>query len=141
MPDSWRNILERAAANLSIDLDKRASAGLGRQPAGWPAQGRPASRPRSFAESRNLLARELEAISGHPPKERPGGPQMPAQRAKHPGSTPRPPITQTVRPPASDLQPAPVQTPTSGSGRALATLAVSVAIVALTVYAIFGLLY
>ncbi|MGO8952002.1 MAG: hypothetical protein ACLPWS_22850 [Rhodomicrobium sp.] len=141
MADSWRNILERAAANLSIDLDKKASAGLGRQPAGWPGQGRPASQPRTFVESRNLLARELDAISGQTPKERPGGPQMPARRAKNPGGAQRPPMTQAVRPPAPDLQPKPAQTPKSSSGRALAALAVSVAIVVLTVYAIFGLLH
>ena len=61
MSESWRNILERAAGNLSIDLDPC--------PAFGPSQARSrGSSPhlRSFIESRDLLARQLQMPAPQP---------------------------------------------------------------------------
>jgi hypothetical protein len=67
MGDSWRNILERAATNLAVDLDPAAPL---RQPE--PHLSSSLSRPavqsyRSFEESRAALERELAALSASIP--------------------------------------------------------------------------
>jgi hypothetical protein len=69
MAESWRNILERAADNLSIELDRRPAQPYGnpRPPMRRPRE--PAASLHSFAQSRDMLARELQAIS-EPPRER-----------------------------------------------------------------------
>jgi hypothetical protein len=133
MPDSWRNILERAAANLSIELDPNAQPVLKQQPAGWPAQRRHHSRPTPPRETRDMLAKELEAISK--PQER----RLPAsQRAKnYPVAVYRPPITQAVRQPA---KPSPQSAAAKSAARELAALSISVAIVVLAIYGFLFLL-
>jgi hypothetical protein len=86
MAESWRNILERAADNLSIDLDQRSAMPF---PNAQPLRRRPGPAPRnihSFAETRELLARELRALSGpqsaaRRPHPAPQPPQMAAQPA------------------------------------------------------------
>ncbi len=140
MPESWRDILERAAKNLSIDLEREARSGFSHQLAGWPAPARPAQR-HSFAESRELLARELEAIAGGPPNchsKRTGGL---ITRAVRPDSVSTPPLTEAIRPPvktaAKDAQAQPRR------GRALAVFVattVSVAVTLLTSYAFLTLM-
>ena len=62
MAESWRSILERAADNLSIELDQMAVPGFGHAPAASFTPRR-LSPQLSFAESRELLARELQAFS------------------------------------------------------------------------------
>ena len=139
MQDSWRNILERAGGNLSADLDRRPQHSLRHQPAGWPAQGRQGQQPVSFAESRDLLARELEAVMAPPARARTGQPSAPNPAA---AKSPRPAITQAVRPAMRETQAPPAQEAAPGRSvvRSLVPLAISVAIVALTGYAILSLL-
>ena len=57
MSESWRNILERAAGNLSIELDQMAAPAFSHASA-VSFRSRRLSPQLSFAESRELLARE-----------------------------------------------------------------------------------
>ncbi|MGO9546247.1 MAG: hypothetical protein ACLPPF_15815 [Rhodomicrobium sp.] len=142
MPDSWRNILERAASNLTIDLDQRPSSSLRQQPAAWPSPtpvpARPASNPRSFVESRDLLARELESISGQSLSNAPARGQTQSGRALVPVRAQRPSMNKAVKPATRKFSHAACAN--GGSLRSLTALAVSVAIVVLSVYGIFALL-
>jgi hypothetical protein len=134
MPDSWRDILERAAKNLSIDLDREANSGFRHQLAGWPAAKRQ-TRRHSFAESREMLALELEAIAGGPPRSR-----NKHAAAPQPARFSRPPITQAIKPPQPEGESAQAQ---PRWGRALAMFvatAVSAAVTVLTTYAFFILM-
>lgn len=75
MSESWRSILERAAENLSIDLDQMAAPALSHAQA--PTLGpRRLSPQLSFAESRERLARELQAFSPQPQKAPPAAPRV-----------------------------------------------------------------
>ncbi len=138
MPESWRNILERAASNLSIELDQKTGPGFKQQPAGWPAPRLPSQkRPNSPADNRDLLARELEAISTPSPVRRPREPK-PRERASGYPVTVSKALT-TVRQPA--------QAPQQRAGknrrnptREFAVLSISVAIVVLAVYGFLFLL-
>ena len=76
MSESWRSILERAAENLSIDLDQMAAPAFGPAQAGMPRPRR-LSPQLSFAESRALLAQELQAFSPQPQKAPPAPPAAP----------------------------------------------------------------
>src|SRR5208282_961306 len=89
---------ERAASNLSIELDQKPGADLRDQPAGWPRQRQHLPQTRSLAESRELLARELEAISTQSRNPRPDRPQMRDRSPKRPSKLSRPSITQAVGP-------------------------------------------
>jgi hypothetical protein len=73
MSESWRSILERAAENLSIDLDQMAAPAFGHTQAAMPRPRR-LSPQLSFAESRALLAQELQAFSPQPQKAPPAAP-------------------------------------------------------------------
>ena len=124
----WRDILERAADNLSID-----QAPFRQQPAGWPAQAR-GTREGSFVASRDLLTRELQAA--------PGKAQY---RSQAPAARSRAPITQAiVQPVLAEQLRAQVQAPVakkSRAGREIAALTVSVSVVAMAVFGIFALLH
>ena len=151
----WRDILDRAAGNLPINLDQEAQVPFRQQAAGWPAQQR-GPRGGSFVASRDLLARELEAVSEPAPMQhRPqmSHPQTQARAVEAPGAAYRPSITQSIGQQARALpQPAqalpqaaqalPQSAPgKSSSGRELAALSVSVGIVVLAVYGFFAFLH
>jgi|SRR5271166_6008183 len=136
MTDSWRNILERAAGNLSFELDQEAGRGRP-QPAGWPAPPRHVPRGHSLAQSRELLARELEAIA---PPPFAGATQPPAPRRPERAPRPsRPSITQAVKPASPAVRPTQTAPRKSGLWQALA-LSVSMGSLVLTAYAFFTLL-
>lgn len=80
MSESWRNILERAAGNLSIELDKMGAPALSHAPA-VSFRSRRLSPQLSFAESRELLARELQAFSPQPQQTQPALPRIEPSRA------------------------------------------------------------
>jgi len=146
----WRDILDRAAGNLPINLDQEAQAPFRQQAAGWPAQQR-GPRGGSFVASRDLLARELEAVSEPAPMQH--RPQTQARAVEAPGAAYRPSITQSIGQPARALPepaqalPRPAQAlprsapGKSSSGRELAALSVSVGIVVLAVYGFFAFLH
>src|SRR6516162_3675944 len=75
MSESWRSILERAAENLSIDLDQMAAPAFSHAQPAMPGPRR-LSPQLSFAESRALLARELQAFSPPPQKASPAAPRV-----------------------------------------------------------------
>ena len=139
----WRDILNRAADNLSVDLNHTSQPSFRQQPAGWPAQ-RPGLGQAPFVASRDRLARELEAVSGLAPSQQ--RPQARAyQEREHAATAHRASITQAIGQPAPAQVQAQVHVPPaakkSGSGRELATLSISVGIVALSVYGFFVLLH
>ncbi len=151
----WRDILDRAAGNLPINLDQEAQVPFRQQAAGWPAQQR-GPRGGSFVASRDLLARELEAVSEPAPMQhRPqfSHLQTQARAVEAPGAAYRPSITQSIGQPARALpepaqalpraaQALPQSAPgKSSSGRELAALSVSVGIVVLAVYGFFAFLH
>ena len=80
MSESWRNILERAAGNLSIELDQMATPAFSHAPA-VSFRSRRLSPQLSFAESRELLARELQAFSPPLQKTQPEVPRIEPSRA------------------------------------------------------------
>lgn len=137
MPESWRNILERAAANLSIELDTKMGPAFRQQPGGWPAARRPVHRPISPMESRELLAQELEAISTPSPAVR-RAPQPRERALGQAVAVYKPAITQAVRQTAQPARPAPDK---GNTGRELAALSISVMIVVLAIYGFFLLLH
>ncbi len=132
MTNSWRHILERAASNLSIELDEKAPAGFS-NPAGWPAPARARRRTRSLAESRELLARELETIpaQAQDPARKQVKRSLPQQRVV------RPSLNRAVLPREVD----PPQAPAARPDRRLTALVISVAIVVLSLGAIYALLH
>jgi hypothetical protein len=144
----WRDILDRAADNLSVDHNRGPQASFRQQPAGWPAQQR-GSRDVPFVASRDLLARELEAVSS--PVQARRAPQtsrmQASQRMAQAPAAARAPITQSIGAPVPALRSQPPQqrqqpaAQRSSSGRELAALSVSVGIVVLTVYGFFVLLH
>jgi hypothetical protein len=145
----WRDILDRAADNLSVDLNHRSQPSFRQQPAGWPAQ-RPGLGQAPFVASRDLLARELEAVSGLAPSQQRPQARLPQQREralKAPATAHRASITQAIGKPAqaaAHVQPQVHVRPAakkSGSGHELAALSISVGIVALAVYGFFVLLH
>ena len=132
----WRDILNRAADNLSVD-----HASFRTQPAGWPARAR-GTRDAPFGAGPGPLTRELQVASGTLQRQY----QAPAreQSTRHRAS-----LTQTVFEPVLDEQPrarakgrskAPAAKK-SGAGREILVLSVSVGIVAFAVYGIFALLH
>lgn len=149
----WREILNRAADNLSVDLNHRPQPSFRQQPAGWPAQ-RPGLGQAPFVASRDRLARELETASGLAPSQQ--RPQARAYQQRERAATAhRASITQAIGQPAQaaaqvqahgqaqvqaqvNVRPAAKK---SGSGRELAALSISVGIVALAVYGFFVLLH
>lgn len=135
MPESWRNILERAATNLSIDLDPGARHALPPQPREWrPARQAPPG-SHSSTERYDLLTRELEALCR--PERHPQLPHMRAQPAQHSAAQRAAPGTQLVRQPA----PKPSEKPQKSSPtRELAVLSISVAVVVLAIYGFLFLL-
>src|SRR5664279_5008330 len=80
MSESWRNILERAAGNLAIELDQMATPAFSHAPA-VSFRSRRLSPQLSFAESRELLARELQAFSPQPQNTQPAEPRIEPNRA------------------------------------------------------------
>jgi hypothetical protein len=132
MPDSWRNILERAAANLSIELDQKSSREFRNRSAGWSAPRRPAPLSRSIVETRDLLARELEAISEQVPRNRSSRAQQQGRPAESAGRASRPAADYAVTAPAPRAQPRSRKTK---SWRNLLAVSVSGVIVSLTAYA------
>ncbi len=124
MAESWRNILERAAENLSINLDQRTAPGF-RHPQAPRFQARRASPQfHSFTESRERLARELEAISAEPPQVRPAQTRAVAIRP--------------VPHPATAAQGKRRQPPKRAPWRNVLVILISGAIVGMTGYAILG---
>jgi hypothetical protein len=122
MRDSWRDILERAAENLSIDLDRESR--LRQQSGGWPAPRRVSPPPFALAY---LLEREraerLQDLPVHEPRhDRKQARQASPQQSKA-GAAQR--SEPQKKGPLGEFAPA----------------AISVAIVALTVYAIYNLLH
>ena len=79
MTESWRSILERAAENLSIEFDPMAAPAFSHAQAA-PFATRRRSPQLSFAESRELLARELQAFSSQR-REQPAQPRVEATTA------------------------------------------------------------
>jgi hypothetical protein len=71
MADSWRDILENAAASLSIDLNRARPGQVQFRPSIQGMRRRSPVRSYSSAEARDLLERELEAISARPIDDRP----------------------------------------------------------------------
>jgi hypothetical protein len=127
----WRESLERAADNLSVDFHR------GQQPAGWPVPQANMGQS-SFAASRHLLARELGAT----PSPAPARPQRghPQQRQRAVAATAgRASITQSIGEPLQGApQPAAKK---GGTMRELVTLLISVGIVATAVGGFFVLLH
>jgi hypothetical protein len=136
MPDSWRHILERAADNLAIDLEDRP-IGRPAQTAPRPPFTRPVARPRTFAETRQALALELEAIPSH-------AMDAPASHIKEVKGKKRQAKARKMPPdtvlPFPELRP-PQAPEKSKKSNNLAVLVVSVSIVALSVYGIYSLLH
>ena len=94
----WRDILDRAAGDLPINLDQEAQVPFRQQAAGWQAQQR-GPRGGSFVASRDVLARELEAVSEPSPMQhRPqlSHLQTQARAVEAPGAAYRPSITQSI---------------------------------------------
>lgn len=135
MQESWRNILERAASNLSIELDPNVGPALQHQAHGWRAAPRTSQRPRSSSERCDLLARELEALCR--PERRPQLPQMRAHPGRYPAALQQAQSTQLVCLPAASTARTPKK---SGAARELAALSVSVAVVVLAIYGFLFLL-
>jgi hypothetical protein len=127
MPDSWRNILERAAENLSIDLDQNGPGGIRQQPASWPGSRRADPRAFSPRESRDLLERELEAR----PEDFAVRPAWPGRRQAL-QAAPQPSIT-LAAPAAKPYKKGPLGE--------FAPAVISAGIVALTFYAIYNILH
>ena len=144
----WRDILNRAADNLSVDLNHRSQPSFRQQPAGWPAQ-RPGLGQAPFVASRDRLARELEgglrpgAIPAAPSSAASSAAGARAEGAGH-GS---PGVSYAGHRPAGPGRAAQVEVQAppaakkSGSGRELAALSISVGIVAFAVYGFFVLLH
>ena len=80
MSESWQNILERAAGNLSIELDQMTAPAFSHAQA-VSFRPRRLSPQLSFAESRELLARELQAFSIQSKKAQPAAPRIETSRA------------------------------------------------------------
>jgi hypothetical protein len=135
MAESWRNILERAASNLSIELDRRAMPALPPEPHEWHAARQTPRGSHSSGERYHLLTRELEALCR--PERRPQLPQMRAQPAQHPAANRPAPATQIMRQPAPKPREQPQK---SGAARELAVLSISVAVVVLAIYGFLFLL-
>jgi hypothetical protein len=117
MPDSWRNILERAGENLSLDLDQERHGRIRQQSAGWPGPRRTAHPPFSLPD---LLEREREG-------------RAPGRRQARQAS-PRPSEARAARPSTPRFR-------KKGRRAGLAPAAISVGIVALTIYGIYSLLH
>jgi hypothetical protein len=146
MPDSWRRILERAAENLSIELDDKAAAGFSLQASARTSPQasartvfqRQVLRPRSIAESRALLARELETISAQP-LAAPAPIVKPVKRARRQAEVRQPAANSAL--PAANLQPPQAPKGRAGGSRNFTVLSISALIVVLSVYAIYQLLH
>ncbi len=132
MQESWRSILERVADNLSIDLENNAPAGVRQTPPYWSEPRR--RRPRSFNETRDLLERELAAMSSPP-----SGAGSRELEKKARGGGKKPVSDRAPMPPAPGSQPQ-AKPRRRGIWRALAAPVISAATLAATVYAIFYLL-
>lgn len=70
MANSWREILERAAAGLSIDLKPAPPAQVRHRPNNQRTRPHPSRQSDPIAEAHDLLERELKAISPQPVDER-----------------------------------------------------------------------
>jgi hypothetical protein len=135
MTDSWRTILERAAENLSIDLAER--------PVGFPNPviahqrrfEKPVPRALTFAETRELLAQELEAMTPAETKA-PGARILQDVGRRRTKSKPRtiPPEPVSMHPHAQPPQP-PMKA--AGTGGRFIAMTLSVAIVCFALYGIY----
>ena len=124
MPDSWRNILERAAENLSADIEQERHYQTRQQSAGWRAPRKVTPPPFSLAY---LLERERAVRPEDLPvpqdrRDRRLGRQGPARSSKALAARP---AKSRKKGPLGEFVPA----------------AISVGIVALIVYAIYNLLH
>jgi hypothetical protein len=130
MPESWRNILEKAAVNLSIDLRQTSD--------GHSHRDKSYTRPSSVAESRALLARELHAMgaASRAPRQAPASQSRALVRV--PVQTPRPAPARARR---GQPKRKPAKTGGNGFYREFAAPALSATIVGLTFYAIYSLLH
>lgn len=131
MGDSWRHILERAAANLSMELTEGVPNGAGRltEPS---RRGQRPFKPHygSAANSRELLAQELEGLSASPPiGRRPPTNERPALRPRKDDLTRRAP-----QPPQPTLE----RGRATGAWRKLVAITFSAAVVAITAYALLN---
>ncbi len=127
MAESWRNILERAAENLSVELDQRPHPNFrhSRPRAVEPRRSIPQTR--SFAETRDLLARELQAVSAQPRSNLP---------AKAQAEIATPTLMQPVTAPAPLAQPKPLtRSAKRSSWRNVLAISFSGAIIGVTAYA------
>ncbi|WKW50501.1 hypothetical protein [Rhodomicrobium lacus] len=140
MGDSWRNILERAATNLAVDLDPAAPP-----PQYEPRPSSSLSRPavqayRSFEESRAALERELAMVSASIPTA-----YVQTARAQHVETAP---IGESAAPVRSAplIRPIAVQPPKTESRRAkrgrawrnVAAVSISSAVVVASGYVLVG---
>ncbi len=134
MTESWRNILERAAENLSIELEQTAApifrhahaTPIGRAPAGP----RRLSPQLSFAESRDMLARELMALSAQVREEQKAASQRPASQVTA--------LTVPVTAPRKEAQPKRPQSPRRPAWRNVVVVSVSGLIIGLAGYLFLG---
>jgi len=139
MGDSWRNILERAGNDLTVDVD--AAAPQRRPEARLSSLSRPAVQSyRSFEESRALLERELAALSSSIPTAYVEPPQTPRQEASTPaGALVRTaPISRpiAVKPPQKESR----RAKRSRAWRNVAAVSISGAVVVASGYLLVGYL-
>jgi hypothetical protein len=93
MTGSWRDILENASASLSIGLNRGRPSQVQYPPSTQGMRRRSPKPSYSSAEARDLLERELEAISARPLHDRPAfadGRQAVNPRARPLGNLPAP---------------------------------------------------
>jgi hypothetical protein len=145
MQESWRHFLERVAANLN-ELDQSAAGDFGHRRAGRPESRLPTLEEKlkdlhrqfgSGAESGDLLALELEAISAQSPGNRRSHPQT-QSRNEQAGSAYRPPVTYAVRPSTLELQPRRTRSRNRNGWRNLVAVSFSSAIIGLAGYALLS---
>lgn len=137
MAESWSEILQRAGSNLSVDLSDAASSTVKHKQASRRAPSWKSLRPSSFAESRERLSRELDAIGGRTPDDA-GPPLRNEGRTVDPASALHRPY---MAPSYGDLdlviQPPRHHPQTGKSWRNLAAISISGAVIGLTGYTLY----
>ena len=137
MAESWSEILQRAGSNLSVDLNDAASSPVKHKQASRRAPSWRSLRSSSFAESRERLSRELDAIGGGkpdgatPPLRNEGRMAEPAS-AHH-----RPYMAPSYAHSDSAIQPSENNGQAGKSWRNLAAISLSGAVIGLTGYTLY----
>jgi hypothetical protein len=132
MKESWRDILQKAAANLSIEATGRTPSHFegrlkDRHGSPWSAV-----QPHLGVEDPDLLARELEAISARASKHRSNRQQRQVRHPAPAAAVKRPHVAFVVTPPPQNVSVARVEPRKSRAWRNLAAISVSGAIIGLT---------